>query len=250
MPDEDITFTDLVRGDVTFQAGSGAGLRDRPRRRGSPLYTLVNPVDDARDGDHPRAPRRGPALLHPAPDRALPCAGRDRRRHARAGLRAPAARPRRGQQEAVQARPAVQPVPAPRPRLHPRGHAQLPGHCWAGPSPTTTTCSPWTSWSAAFDIHDVNANPARLDQKKAEAINAEHIRVLGARGLHAPAWCPTCSGTACCRRSRPMPTSSGLPPSPRWCRRGSTCSRRPRRWWHRSTWPTTRCRWPTTRARS
>jgi glutamyl-tRNA synthetase len=31
---------------------------------------------------------------------------------------------------------------------------------------------------AAFDIHDVNANPARWDQKKAEAINAEHIRRL------------------------------------------------------------------------
>ena len=31
---------------------------------------------------------------------------------------------------------------------------------------------------AAFDIHDVNANPARWDQKKAEAINADHIRRL------------------------------------------------------------------------
>ena len=35
MPDEDITFTDLIRGDVTFPAGR-AGLRHRPRRRGSP----------------------------------------------------------------------------------------------------------------------------------------------------------------------------------------------------------------------
>ena len=33
----------------------------------------------------------------------------------------------RGQQEALQARPAVEPVPAPRPWLHPRGAAQLPG---------------------------------------------------------------------------------------------------------------------------
>ncbi len=31
---------------------------------------------------------------------------------------------------------------------------------------------------AAFDISAVNANPARFDQKKADAINAEHIRLL------------------------------------------------------------------------
>jgi glutamyl-tRNA synthetase len=33
---------------------------------------------------------------------------------------------------------------------------------------------------AAFDVVDVNANPARFDQKKADAINAEHIRLLDA----------------------------------------------------------------------
>ncbi|MGH3543377.1 MAG: glutamate--tRNA ligase, partial [Mycobacterium sp.] len=32
----------------------------------------------------------------------------------------------------------------------------------------------------AFDVVDVNANPARFDQKKADALNAEHIRLLGA----------------------------------------------------------------------
>ncbi|MGK3844986.1 hypothetical protein ABI071_15345, partial [Enterococcus faecium] len=31
---------------------------------------------------------------------------------------------------------------------------------------------------AAFDIADVNPNPARFDQKKAEAINGDHIRML------------------------------------------------------------------------
>ena len=46
MPDEDITFHDLVRGDITFQAGS---VPDYVivRGGGDPLYTLVNPVDDA-----------------------------------------------------------------------------------------------------------------------------------------------------------------------------------------------------------
>jgi len=31
---------------------------------------------------------------------------------------------------------------------------------------------------AAFDVVDVNSNPARFDQRKADALNAEHIRLL------------------------------------------------------------------------
>ena len=46
MPDEDITFTDLVRGEVTFAAGSVPDFVI-VRANGQPLYTLVNPVDDA-----------------------------------------------------------------------------------------------------------------------------------------------------------------------------------------------------------
>jgi glutamyl-tRNA synthetase len=46
MPARDITFTDLVRGDITFPAGS---IPDPVlvRGNGDPLYTLTNPVDDA-----------------------------------------------------------------------------------------------------------------------------------------------------------------------------------------------------------
>jgi glutamyl-tRNA synthetase len=33
---------------------------------------------------------------------------------------------------------------------------------------------------AAFDVTDVNSNPARFDQKKADALNADHIRLLTA----------------------------------------------------------------------
>ncbi|RAE50574.1 glutamate--tRNA ligase, partial [Burkholderia multivorans] len=46
MPDADITFTDLVRGEITFKAGT---IPDFVvvRANGQPLYTLVNPVDDA-----------------------------------------------------------------------------------------------------------------------------------------------------------------------------------------------------------
>ncbi len=46
MPDEDLTWTDLVRGEVTFKAGSVPDFVVA-RGNGQPLYTLVNPVDDA-----------------------------------------------------------------------------------------------------------------------------------------------------------------------------------------------------------
>ncbi|NIJ13657.1 glutamyl-tRNA synthetase [Saccharomonospora amisosensis] len=46
MPEEDITWTDLVRGGITFRAGT---IPDPVlvRASGQPLYTLTNPVDDA-----------------------------------------------------------------------------------------------------------------------------------------------------------------------------------------------------------
>ncbi|GAA1998398.1 glutamate--tRNA ligase [Nakamurella flavida] len=46
MPDADITFTDMVRGPITFPAGT---IPDPVlvRGTGEPLYTLTNPVDDA-----------------------------------------------------------------------------------------------------------------------------------------------------------------------------------------------------------
>ena len=46
MPDEDITFEDLIRGEITFPAGSVPDFVVA-RANGAPLYTLVNPVDDA-----------------------------------------------------------------------------------------------------------------------------------------------------------------------------------------------------------
>ncbi|SFP25090.1 glutamyl-tRNA synthetase [Amycolatopsis arida] len=46
MPDEDLGWTDLVRGEISFPAGS---IPDPVlvRANGDPLYTLTNPVDDA-----------------------------------------------------------------------------------------------------------------------------------------------------------------------------------------------------------
>jgi glutamyl-tRNA synthetase len=46
MPDEDITWHDLVRGETTFAAGTVPDFA-LTRASGDPLYTLVNPVDDA-----------------------------------------------------------------------------------------------------------------------------------------------------------------------------------------------------------
>ena len=105
MPDETITFTDLVRGEITFHAGERPGLRHRPRQR-RPAVHAGQPGRRRADGDHPRPARRGPALLHPAPDRPVQGADGAGRRQGHPGLRPPAVRHGRGQQEALQARPA------------------------------------------------------------------------------------------------------------------------------------------------
>ncbi|HOY83612.1 MAG TPA: glutamate--tRNA ligase, partial [Rhodoglobus sp.] len=46
VPDSDLSFTDLVRGEITFPAGSFTDFVV-VRPNGAPLYTFVNPVDDA-----------------------------------------------------------------------------------------------------------------------------------------------------------------------------------------------------------
>lgn len=46
MPDRDYTWNDLIRGEITFAAGQVPDYVLQ-RANGEPLYTLVNPVDDA-----------------------------------------------------------------------------------------------------------------------------------------------------------------------------------------------------------
>jgi glutamyl-tRNA synthetase len=46
MPEEDVVFNDLIRGEIRFKVGSVPDFVV-VRADGSPLYTLVNPVDDA-----------------------------------------------------------------------------------------------------------------------------------------------------------------------------------------------------------
>ena len=65
---------------------------------------------------------------------------------------------------------------------------------------------------AAFDIRDVNPNPARFDIKKCEAINAAHMRLLSDRGdrpaRRCPSWWPRASSRT---RRRPSSSPSSTP---------------------------------------
>ena len=95
-----------------------------------------------------------------------------------AAVRPPALRHGRGQQEALQARPRGAPARPTATRAScPRGCSTT-SRCSAGRSPPTATCSPSTRWSRRSTSSDVNPNPARFDLKKAEAINAAHMRLL------------------------------------------------------------------------
>ena len=157
------------------------------RGNGEPLYTLVNPVDDALMGiTHVL---RGEDLLPSTPRQialyeALIDIGR-----ARAGpaVRAPAVRHRRGQPQALQARPAVEPVPVPRRRVHPRGHGQLSGAARLVARRTTGTSSPRPRWSRRSTCRRSPATRRGSTGKKAEAINGAHIRLLRAGRLRRPA---------------------------------------------------------------
>ena len=177
MPDRDISFTDLIRGEITFKAGVVPDFV-LARGDGTPLYPLTNPLDDALMGiTHVL---RGEDLLPSTPRQialfeALARVGHRRRR---ADLRAPAAGDRRGQPQALQARPAVEPVPLPRPRLRPRGPAQL-----SGPSRLVASAERPRRVHPRRDgrrrsTSKVSANTARFDIKKAEAINSAHLRML------------------------------------------------------------------------
>ncbi len=176
MPDEDLTFADLVRGEVTFKAGSVPDFVI-VRANGQPLYTLVNPVDDALMGiTHVL---RGEDLLSSTPRqialyRALEAIG--------VGTGEPVF----GHLPSVLGegnKKLSKRDPESNLFLHrdrgftPEGllnYLALLG--WSiGPDRDIFTMEEMT---AAFDAADVNPNPARFDVKKAEAINSAHVRML------------------------------------------------------------------------
>lgn len=176
MPDEDVTFTDLVRGEITFKAGS---VPDYVivRANGHPLYTLVNPVDDALMGiTHVL---RGEDLLSSTPRQVALY-------RALVDLGVASVVPQFGHMPYVMGegnKKLSKRDPESNLFLHrERGFTRegllnyLALLGWSiAPDRDVFTLEEMTR---AFDIADVNPNPARFDLKKAEAINAEHVRLL------------------------------------------------------------------------
>ncbi|MGQ0841485.1 glutamate--tRNA ligase [Actinokineospora sp.] len=176
MPDRAIGFTDLVRGDISFPAGS---VPDPVlvRANGQPLYTLVNPVDDAlmrithvlRGEDLlPSTPRQ--IALYEALQRVGVAEFTPHFGHM------PLVRGE-GNKKLSKRDPQAD-LFAYRDRgFVPEGmlnYLALLGWSIADDRDIFTMAE----MVEAFDIGKVSSNPARFDLKKAEAINAEHLRAL------------------------------------------------------------------------
>ncbi|TXI62728.1 glutamate--tRNA ligase [Mycolicibacterium mageritense] len=176
MPDEDLTWNDLVRGPTTFAAGVVPDYAIT-RANGDPLYTLVNPVDDAlmkithvlRGEDLlPSTPRQlalYQALIRIGVTDAIPEFA-----HLPSVLGD-------GNKKLSKRDPQSNLF------LHrdrgfiPEGLLNYLALLGWGIADDHDVFS-LDEMVAAFDVVDVNSNPARFDQKKADAINAEHIRML------------------------------------------------------------------------
>lgn len=176
MPDHDISWDDLVRGTTTIKAGTVPDFA-LTRANGDPLYTLVNPVDDAmmkithvlRGEDllssTPRQIALYEALIRIGVAERVPEFG-----HLPFVMG-------EGNKKLSKRDPESS-------LFHHRDRGFIPEGLlnylallgW-GYSHETDVFS-LDEMIAAFDVRQVNSNPARFDQKKADAINAEHIRRL------------------------------------------------------------------------
>jgi glutamyl-tRNA synthetase len=176
MPDEPITFTDLVRGELTFTPDNvpDYGI---VRANGAPLYTLVNPVDDAlMEITHVL---RGEDLLSSTPRqialyKALIELGIAKETPAFGHL--PYVMGEGNKKLSKRDPQASLNVYRERGFL-PEGllnYLSLLGWSFSADQDVFSVAE----LIERFDIADVNANPARFDLKKAEAINADHIRRL------------------------------------------------------------------------
>ncbi|GAA4830901.1 glutamate--tRNA ligase [Garicola koreensis] len=179
VPDEDITFTDLVRGEITFTAGSTPDFVVA-RANGEPLYPFVNPVDDALMGiTHVL---RGEDLLSSTPRqialyRALYAVGVAEHLPAFAHLPYVLGE---GSKKLSKRDPQAN-------LFHHRdrgfiregllNYLALLGWSLAADEDIFTV----DELVENFDVTDVLSNPARFDVKKAEAINGTHIRRLQAK---------------------------------------------------------------------
>ena len=178
VPDTDLSFDDLIRGEITFPAGSFTDFVV-VRPNGAPLYTFVNPVDDALMGvTHVF---RGEDILSSTPRQiALYLALIE------AGVTTFI--PRFAHMPLVYGEGAKKLSKRdPESNLfHHRERGFIPEGLinylallgWSIAADRDVFTIP--ELVAAFDIVDVNPNPARFDQKKADAINGDHIRMLSA----------------------------------------------------------------------
>ncbi len=176
VPDADLSFTDLVRGEITFPAGSTTDFVV-VRPNGQPLYTLVNPVDDALMGiTHVL---RGEDLLSSTPRQIALY-------HALIEIGVTSFVPQFGHLPFVmgEGNKKLSKRDPESNLFHHRDRGFLPDGLinylallgWSI-GPDRDVFSP-AELVEAFDIADVNPNPARFDLKKAEAINADHMRSL------------------------------------------------------------------------
>lgn len=176
MPDHDLTWNDLVRGETTFKAGTVPDFA-LTRGNGIPLYTLVNPVDDAlMNITHVL---RGEDLLSSTPRQlalyeALVRIGVAQRT------------PEFGHLPFVMGqgnKKLSKRDPESNLFIHrdrgfvPEGLLNYLALLGWGISDDHDVFS-LEEMVEAFEIGKVNSNPARFDQKKADAINAEQIRLL------------------------------------------------------------------------
>lgn len=176
MPDQPVTFTDLVRGELTFTPENVPDF-GIVRANGAPLYTLVNPVDDAlmeithvlRGEDllssTPRQIALYQALIELGVAKDVPEFG-----HLPYVMG-------EGNKKLSKRDPEASLNLYRERGFLPEGllnYLSLLGWSYAADQDVFTMAE----MVSRFEIADVNANPARFDLKKAEAINGDHIRRL------------------------------------------------------------------------
>ncbi|GAA5150499.1 glutamate--tRNA ligase [Nocardioides marinquilinus] len=176
MPDGEIAFDDLVRGRVSFHSDHVPDPA-LARANGDPLYTLVNPVDDAlMEITHVL---RGEDLLSSTP-RQVPLFEALQQVGIGTGPPIYGHLPYvmgQGNKKLSKRDPEAHALAYRDQGYLPEGllnYLALLG--WAiAPDRDVFTMAEMVE---AFDIADVNPNPARFDLKKADAINAAHMRLL------------------------------------------------------------------------
>jgi len=176
VPDTELSFDDLVRGEITFPAGSFSDFVV-VRPNGHPLYPFVNPVDDALMGvTHVL---RGEDLLSSTPRQIALY-------HALIDIGLTTFVPRFGHLPYVMGDKNKKLS-----KRDPESNLFLHRERGFIPEGLVNYLS-LLGWSlthdrdvfsieemiAAFDVVDVNPNPARFDLKKAESLNGDHIRLL------------------------------------------------------------------------